>query len=97
MPKFYAYLKEVQDNYGSLMKRIKRVYLAEKENLEEERRFIEELNLPETYFWSLHPLDSVRIDGILGEDKEEMIKTLDHAVKNAKHANINRVSRVGML
>lgn len=43
---------------------------TERENLEEERDFLAALNLPDTYFWSLHPLDSVRIDGILCEKKK---------------------------
>lgn len=70
---------------------------TERENLEEERDFLAALNLPDTYFWSFHPLDSVRIDGILCEKKEEMLKTLDDAIDHADHFNINRISRTGNL
>ena len=70
---------------------------TEKEHLEEERDFIAALDLPDTYFWSLHPLDSVRIDGILRKDKEKMLKTLSHAIEHANSVRINRVSRTGNL
>ena len=70
---------------------------TEREHLEEERDFIAALDLPDTYFWSLHPLDSVRIDGILRNDKEKMLKTLAYAIEHADNVNINRVSRTGNL
>ena len=70
---------------------------TEKEHLEEERDFIAALDLPDTYFWSLHPLDSVRIDGILRKDKEKMLKTLSYAIEHADSVRINRVSRTGNL
>jgi len=70
---------------------------TEREHLEEERDFLAALNLPDTYFWSLHPLDSVRIDGILREEKEEMLKILAYAIDHADNFNINRISRTGNL
>lgn len=70
---------------------------TEKEHLQEERDFLAALDLPDTYFWSLHSLDSVRIDGVLRKDKEDMLKTLDHAIAHAADVKINRVSRVGTL
>ena len=70
---------------------------TEREHLEEERDFIAALDLPDTYFWSLHPLDSVRIDGILREDKDKMLQTLSYAIEHADNVNINRVSRTGNL
>ena len=70
---------------------------TEREHLEEEHDFLAALNLPDTYFWSLHPFDSVRIDGILREDKEEMLKTLNYAINHADNVNINRISRTGNL
>lgn len=70
---------------------------TERENLEEERDFLAALNLPDTYFWSLHPLDSVRIDGILREEKEDMLKTLAYAINHADNVNIKRISRTGNL
>lgn len=70
---------------------------SEKENLEEERTLLENLNLPDCYFWSLHPLDSVRIDGVLGKDKDEMLKVLDSAISHADDFAMQRTSRVGTL
>lgn len=70
---------------------------TEREHLEEERDFLAALNLPDTYFWSLHPLDSVRIDGILREEKENMLKTLAYAIDHADNVNIKRISRTGNL
>ena len=70
---------------------------TEREHLEEERDFLAALNLPDTYFWSLHPLDSVRIDGILREEKEDMLKTLAYAIDHADNFNIKRISRTGNL
>ena len=72
-------------------------HATEREHLEEERDFLAALNLPDTYFWSLHPLDSVRIDGILREEKEDMLKTLAYAIDHADNFNIKRISRTGNL
>ena len=69
----------------------------ERENLEEEKTFLEHLELPDTYFWALHPLDSVRIDGILKKDKQRMIAILDDAITNARHERIQRTARRGTL
>lgn len=50
---------------------------TEKEILEEERTFLENLNLTSTYFWAAHPLDSVTIQGVIKDDREEMLDTLN--------------------
>lgn len=42
-------------------------------------------------------MDSVRIDGILREEKEDMIKTLAYAIDHADNVNIKRISRTGNL
>jgi len=57
------------------------VLAGEKEMLEEERLFIEQLNLPETYFWAAHALDAVRFQGYLKDDKQQMLRLLDYAIK----------------
>ncbi len=70
---------------------------SEKENLEEEREFLAGLELPDCYFWALHPLDSVRIDGILREDKQRMLDILTKSICHVDENAINRTSRVGTL
>lgn len=70
---------------------------SEKENLEEERALVANLNLPDCYFWAVHPLDSVKIEGILGECQSQMLKNLDASILQVKEGVINRVSRQGTL
>ncbi|MDA3077774.1 radical SAM protein [Campylobacter sp. JMF_06 NA1] len=70
---------------------------SEKEILEEEREFIANLELEGTYFWALHPFDSVRIDGMLNTHKEKMLSKLDFAIKTIGEKNLNRVSISGSL
>ena len=70
---------------------------TEKENLEEEREFLAELNLPECYFWAVHPLDSVKIEGVLGRDKERMMDALTYSIDHVQEDAISRTSRVGTL
>ena len=70
---------------------------SEKENLEEEREFLAGLDLPDCYFWALHPLDSVKIDGILREKKQQMLDALSRNIEHVNESRINRTSRVGTL
>ena len=70
---------------------------SEKENLEEEREFLLRLDLPECYFWALHPLDSVKIEGVLRDDKQNMLDALTWSIDHVKENAINRTSRVGTL
>ncbi|MBQ6772915.1 MAG: radical SAM protein [Synergistaceae bacterium] len=70
---------------------------SEKENLEEEREFLIKLDLPECYFWALHPLDSVKIEGVLGDEKQQMLDALTWSIDHVKEDAINRTSRVGTL
>lgn len=70
---------------------------SEKENLEEEREFLERLDLPECYFWAVHPLDSVKIEGLLRDEKQQMLDALTWSISHIKEHTINRTSRVGTL
>ena len=70
---------------------------AEKENLEEEREFLANLELPDCYFWAVHPLDSVKIEGTLRDDKQRMLDALTWSIEHVKENEINRISRVGTL
>ena len=46
---------------------------TEKEILQEEYVFLQAIELPDTYFWAIHPLDSVGIEGILNTDKNRTL------------------------
>ncbi|MBR2854945.1 MAG: radical SAM protein [Clostridia bacterium] len=70
---------------------------SEKENLEEEREFLAGLELPDCYFWALHPLDSVKLDGVLEEKKQQMLDALTHSLEQVDENQIRRTSRVGTL
>lgn len=70
---------------------------SEKENLEEEREFLAGLELPDCYFWALHPLDSVKVDGILRDEKQRMLDALAWSIEHVNENAINRTSRVGTL
>ena len=69
----------------------------EKENLEEEREFLAGLDLPECYFWAVHPLDSVKIEGVLRDEKQQMLDALTWSIERVNENAINRTSRVGTL
>lgn len=70
---------------------------AEKENLEEEKAFLAELNLPDWYFWAVHPLDSVKIEGWLRDNQQRMLDALTWNIEHVKDHTIQRTSRVGAL
>ena len=70
---------------------------TEKENLEEERAFLEGLELPDCYFWAVHPLDSVKIEGTLRENKQRMLDKLDWSIEHVREDTISRTSRTGTL
>lgn len=70
---------------------------GEREILQEEYHFLKRLELSETYFWAIHPLDSVGIEGNLKKDKEKMLNTLDFAIQTVNESAYKRVSRVGTL
>lgn len=51
---------------------------GEKENLQEQKAFLEHVNLPETYYWSAHALNSTPMTGFLNpEEKKKMIEKLE--------------------
>lgn len=52
----------------------------ESEVLRAEKCFIELLDLPDTYLWAAHSLDSTRIAGLLRDEKESMLKRLQHSI-----------------
>ena len=53
---------------------------GEKEILIEEKIFVENLKLPETYFWAAHSLDVVRMAGYLCEDQQKMVQFLERTI-----------------
>lgn len=52
----------------------------ESEVLMGEKHFIELLDLPNTYLWAAHSLDSTPIAGMLRDEKESMLKCLQHSI-----------------
>ena len=73
------------------------VSAGEKEILQEEYAFLKGLELPNTYFWAIHPLDSVGVEGILKTNKARMLVTLERAIETVDETLYKRVSRVGTL
>lgn len=70
---------------------------TEKELLEEEKTILENLRLPDTFFWASHPLDSVSIQGVIKDSRDRMLETLRRGIENSEHRTINRISRTGTL
>ena len=63
---------------------------GETEILTEEKILIENLDLPDTYFWAAHSMDSVPVAGNLRRHRQEMIEILDDAIKNMDEEIFNR-------
>ena len=53
---------------------------GETEILIEEKIFLENLDLPKTYFWAAHSMDSVRIAGYIGKSRDSMLTQLQHSI-----------------
>ena len=70
---------------------------TEKEILQEEYAFLQALELPDTYFWAIHPLDSVGVEGVLKTHKDRMLEKLGRAIETVDNSAYNRVSRRGTL
>lgn len=70
---------------------------TEKEILQEEYAFLQALELPDTYFWAIHPLDSVGVEGVLKTHKDRMLEKLGKAIETVDNRAYNRVSRRGTL
>lgn len=70
---------------------------GEKEILQEEYALLKGLELENTYFWAIHPLDSVGVEGILKTNKARMLVTLERAIETVDETLYKRVSRVGTL
>ena len=49
------------------------------------------------YFRAVHPLDSVRIEGVLKDKKKRMLVRLSWSIYHVNESAINRTSRVGTL
>ncbi len=77
----------------ALAEDIQRSYFTpagETEILTEEKTLIENLDLPDTYFWAAHSMDSVRIAGNLKSRRHEMIEILDAAIENMDEELFNK-------
>lgn len=58
------------------------VEAGEKEILEEQKVILENVDLPDTYLWANHVLNSTPIVGFLRKDKEKMLKTIEYSIEN---------------
>lgn len=55
---------------------------GEKENLQEQKAFLENAELPNTYYWSAHALNSTPVTGFLNnQDKKKMLEKLEHNIE----------------
>lgn len=55
---------------------------GEKENLQEQKAFLEYVNLPGTYYWSAHALNSTPVVGFLNpNEKGKMIQKLEQSIQ----------------
>ena len=70
---------------------------GEREIYQEERALIEAIELPDTYYWAGHRLDSLIVEGMIGEEKEKMLACLDAAIANVDESAFHRVSRNGTM
>ena len=67
--------------YGK-MKRGEFEEAGEKENLQEQKAFLEHVKLPETYYWSAHALNSTPVAGYLNSDeKRNMLKKIEQNIE----------------
>ena len=79
------------------IKNNKFVPASERELLEEEKILLENLDLPDCYFWAAHTLDSVGVTGVIGKEREEMLEVLNYGIEHADEFNYNRAARKGTL
>lgn len=79
------------------IKNNKFVPASERELLEEEKILLENLDLPDCYFWAAHTLDSVGVTGVIGKEREEMLEVLNYGIEHAYEFNYNRAARKGTL
>ena len=61
------------------------------------RELLSRLELPDCYFWAVHPLDSVKIEGWIGHDRDRMLDALAWSISHVDEHAINRTSRTGTL
>ena len=79
------------------IKNNKFILSSEREILEEEKLLLENLDLPECYFWAAHSLDAIGVAGVIGEDRAEMLEALQYGIEHADEFNYNRTARRGTL
>lgn len=66
---------------------------GEKENLQEQKAFLEHVNLPEIYYWSAHALNSTPMACFLSsEEKQKMIEKLEQNIVSVDDKLFKRTS-----
>ena len=87
------YLQETCQRFGKYAERIRRVYLVGADPFAlSAARLLERIDLIRK-----HPLDSVKLDGVLGEEKQQMLDVLTHSLEHVDEGQIRRTSRLGTL
>jgi coproporphyrinogen III oxidase-like Fe-S oxidoreductase len=62
---------------------------TELEILEEEKELIQRIDVENIPFYGSHPINAAYVVGILPNDKEEMVKTIDDSIKASDEAFLN--------
>ncbi len=70
---------------------------TELECLQEERELLTLMEDEDLYFWANHPLDAVKIEGIVGKERDLMLADLDYGIAHYSDCKINRTARTGNL
>ena len=65
---------------------------TERENLEEERELIDQLDLQDVRFYGTHPGNAVRVFGLLPQDKQLMLETVHQALNELDPAYLSSVA-----
>ncbi len=65
------------------------VEAGEKENLLEHKVLLENLELSKTRYWSMHGLNAVRLQGVLGTNKEILIAKLEQAIETMNESDFS--------
>lgn len=62
---------------------------SELEILEEERKLIELIEVENMPFYGDHPINAIRLNGILPKDREQLINNIDYSIKTSDAGILN--------
>lgn len=70
---------------------------SDREMLQEERELLARLDLPQTYFWAAHSLNSVSVQDFIGSGRDRMLGILDRGIEKMADRPSMRISLTGSL